>query len=656
MAYDAATGQLILVAGNPSTAVPTSTWSWDGESWTLLAPVNSPPSRFSPAIAYDPGNSSLVLFGGNGSTGYLDDTWSWDGTTWSQLAPTASPPGREEAALGYDAGTAQLVLYGGYGVAPGDQRATFMSDTWVFDGSSWSQEATTDDPTVPTINQPYGASLSYDSSAGQFVLFLGIGGGSGYGTSGSADTYAWSGSDWSNVTPLRSSPADGYPEALAYDAATSQMIDVTDGQTFSWSDGAWTDLNPPSSPPGHGSLAYDASSRQLIWFEADAFPTDGSSTWGWDGSNWHELSPASSPPLATGAPSLAYDSSTGQLVLYASFQGAGGTYSSETWTWDGDTWSLQTPATSPPALSDASMAYDPISGNLILVGGFTENLPNTVENTTWSWDGTDWSQLSPAASPPPNLDASLAYDPNESQLLLFGGVGCLHGQCPAGSNDTWAWNGSSWAQLSFSEAPAPRGFAGFGWDATSNQMLLTGGSRVDPGLADTWSLTSAAIPVPTITNVVAGYEAATVSWASPAYRNAKDVGSYNVTIAPSHGYEGQPTKTISVAANVHSATFTGLNTIPYSFSVQPISTQGAMPASVPSAPIFADVQAVADQATFVQAACGDGTASLTWDGAVPSRAMAPSQGTTCRTARALRSPSDLMQRQPQSQGLPMMVK
>ena len=36
----------------------------------------------------------LVLFGGYGSSGPLADTWVYNGTTWSQLSPSASPSAR----------------------------------------------------------------------------------------------------------------------------------------------------------------------------------------------------------------------------------------------------------------------------------------------------------------------------------------------------------------------------------------------------------------------------------------------------------------------------------------------------------------------------------------------------------------------------------
>src|ERR1019366_8461497 len=81
---------------------------------------------------------------------------------------------------------------------------------------------------------------------------------------------------------------------------------------------------------------------------------------------WTELSPLTSPPARWFA-SMAYDPSTGQLVLFGGSDGSGEL--ADTWTWNGSTWAEQLPSTSPPARQGASMAFDPASGQLVLFGG-----------------------------------------------------------------------------------------------------------------------------------------------------------------------------------------------------------------------------------------------------------------------------------------------
>ena len=66
---------------------------------------------------------------------------------------------------------------------------------------------------------------------------------------------------------------------------------------------------------------------------------------------------------------MAYDPGTGQLVLFGGYDGG---FLDDTWTWNGSTWTQMTPATSPPARDSASMAYDPGTGQLVLFGGWDE--------------------------------------------------------------------------------------------------------------------------------------------------------------------------------------------------------------------------------------------------------------------------------------------
>ena len=64
-------------------------------------------------MAYDAATGTIVLFSGDGTLGVLGDTWTWDGSTWTKQAPAASPPARSGASMAYDAATGTVVLFGG---------------------------------------------------------------------------------------------------------------------------------------------------------------------------------------------------------------------------------------------------------------------------------------------------------------------------------------------------------------------------------------------------------------------------------------------------------------------------------------------------------------------------------------------------------------
>jgi hypothetical protein len=80
------------------------------------------------------------------------------------------------------------------------------------------------------------------------------------------------------------------------------------------------------------------------------------------------------------------------------------------------------------------MAYDEAAGNAVLFGGV--NRANKFLNSTWTWDGTTWTQQHPATIPPAREFASMAYDAVAGNAVLFGGD--RDPKAPS-LGDTWTW-------------------------------------------------------------------------------------------------------------------------------------------------------------------------------------------------------------------------
>ena len=75
--------------------------------------------------------------------------------------------------------------------------------------------------------------------------------------------------------------------------------------------------------------------------------------------------------------------------MFGGFRGTG--YApGDTWSWNGTTWTQLSPATSPPARAYGSMTYDGANQRVVLYAGRT-NLPTTYPTTAWSWDGSTWA-------------------------------------------------------------------------------------------------------------------------------------------------------------------------------------------------------------------------------------------------------------------------
>ncbi len=161
------------------------------------------------------------------------------------------------------------------------------------------------------------------------------------------------------------------------------------GDTWAWNGSTWTQLNPAAAPSARDtdSLAYDAASQRSILF--GGFNDDAGrlgDTWAWNGSTWTQLNPATSPGVVSTAWQAAYDRASRQLVVFGGDPGLG-TYSNDTWTWDGSTWIQQSPANSPAPRAYGSMTYDRALHRVVLFAGVTIG---SFPRTTWEWDGSTW--------------------------------------------------------------------------------------------------------------------------------------------------------------------------------------------------------------------------------------------------------------------------
>ena len=64
-------------------------------------------------MAYDPANGSVVLFGGQSRFSTLNDTWIWNGSAWTEAHPRTSPPRLSNAQMTYDPVSHDVLLIGG---------------------------------------------------------------------------------------------------------------------------------------------------------------------------------------------------------------------------------------------------------------------------------------------------------------------------------------------------------------------------------------------------------------------------------------------------------------------------------------------------------------------------------------------------------------
>ena len=293
-----------------------------------------------------------------------------------------TPQGREWAAFAYYPPKQQLVLFGGR--RPG----SIFGDTWTRTGSTWAEAHPATSPSART-----GAAMVYDPASQQLLLF---GGGATTGTGFSNETWTWNGTTWTLLHPSTSPPAREDTD-LVYDGATKTVLLFAGwhgsywDDTWSWNGTTWTQLSPGTSPSGRDSdaLVYDAATQQVILF--GGFRGSGytpGDTWSWNGTTWTELSPATSPGIDVFAWQAAYDAASKQVILFGGDQG-GGTFGNSTWTWTGTTWNKLSPAASPAVRAFGTMTYDAADQRVVLFAG-SENALKVFPTTISGWNGSTW--------------------------------------------------------------------------------------------------------------------------------------------------------------------------------------------------------------------------------------------------------------------------
>lgn len=247
MAYDNATGAVILFGGehNVGTGYTNETWEFQDNSWSQLAPTNSPSPRDFPSMTYDPEAGDLVLFGGTNDTTTFNDTWVFSGTTWTLQTPSFSPDARWGAGIAYFATQSQVVLYGG---SPAN---TYPFDTFGYASGTWTLYDTEDDSPGQTLGV---VQMAYDYADGYVVLFQ--------------DTFTYVNSTW--TLTFTSSPP---PPALSVSASAtptsgtipfpvafaSEISGGTPPYTATWNFGdSSPGVSGPPATAGNTSHTYDS--------------------------------------------------------------------------------------------------------------------------------------------------------------------------------------------------------------------------------------------------------------------------------------------------------------------------------------------------------------------------------------------------------------
>ena len=289
---------------------------------------------------------------------------------------------------------------------------------------------------------------------------------------------------------------------IAYDPGQGKMLvygglqsgpTLTLNETWSFDGFAWTQLTPTTTPPprwGH-RMVYDTLRNRIVTFGGRSPTTTATAndTWEWDcaTSNWIQVFPAASPN-ARAFYSMVYDENRHRCVLYGAQAGSVAGGAAQTWEYDGTTWTQVVTATTPPGLETPAMAYDKRRGVTVMFGG---GQGATLFNQTWEYDGVQWTQRTPATLPVARYRAGCVYDDFHQRVLLYGGFAA-----GVALQDTWEYDGNNWTQI-LTGGPFKSTEAFVGFLPTIGQTVHFGGSGPGGTNNETWMFSSPTNTIPT---------------------------------------------------------------------------------------------------------------------------------------------------------------
>jgi hypothetical protein len=228
-----------------------------------------------------------------------------------------------------------------------------------------------------------------------------------------------------------------------------------------------------------GSAAYDQKRNVVVLYGGQ--PMDSfecvRETWEWDTQTWVQKQVES--PFACDHFAMVYDESKGEVILFGG-QAESMIPNNETWSWDGEAWTSVS-KTGPRSRAHFGFEYDPTHEQILLYGGYT----GSVFDDLWAWKGSTWEEIN-LSGPGTLSHFGMAYDANINALVIFGGAS-TSSSFTSLSNKTWILTDGTWSEPDLENSPSVRGSPAMAYDPERTKILLYGGFDASGNeLNDTW--------------------------------------------------------------------------------------------------------------------------------------------------------------------------
>jgi uncharacterized repeat protein (TIGR01451 family) len=277
---------------------------------------------------------------------------------------------------------------------------------------------------------------------------------------------------------------DTLPEGVTFVTSSTEANRTGD---YNWTfydvkghlDPTWNGPYLPSSRPSKRTshaLAYDSNNDRMVLFGGDSVghPRIKDDTWEYDTAShsWYRPYNPTPRPSERENHAMTYDSTNNRVVLF------GGAYidsNDDTWEYDTSTHTWYGPYTPTPRPSERkyhSMAYDPINKRMVLFGGHI-GYPVIYDDETWEYDTathTWYGPFLPSTRPSARYGQGMTFDSSKNRVVLFGGSGY--------SNDIWEYDTAThtWhGPYMPTPRPSKRIQVDIGYNSVSNRVVMYGG-------------------------------------------------------------------------------------------------------------------------------------------------------------------------------------
>ncbi len=253
------------------------TWRLIGNNWVKLYPENAPSPRYAMSMTYDSARDRIVLFGGATGDQVIGDTWVYRDDNWMELDTPNAPAPRRLAGLAYDPVRDKTVLFGGGLV---DENYT---DTWEFDGTTWTLVSSDG----PDVTLP---SLVYDAARNE-ILMLGT---STSTTAPAVVMYRYADGSWVQVEPEEMPPCAGQAKMVYREFDGDVLLyggscprGGVSNDTWIWDGTNWSELSVVRTAGSifAYAMAHDQSRNQTVIYGGTALD-ENNNTFRLSGDRW----------------------------------------------------------------------------------------------------------------------------------------------------------------------------------------------------------------------------------------------------------------------------------------------------------------------------------------------------------------------------------